>query len=94
VRIEGTHGLEPQALPENAEPLPKPPASAEAGGEKAPADASPVPPACRPYVQAALAADDVDHDAVEAARKLLQSGELDTPEAILRAARAMLDKGV
>jgi len=42
----------------------------------------------------AAAADEVNAKAVEEARKLLQSGQLDTDEAAERAARALLEEGM
>ncbi len=44
-------------------------------------------------IQEALAAEEVNLKAVEQARAMLDSGELDTPEAIKRAAENMLDLG-
>lgn len=44
-------------------------------------------------IQAALAAEEVNSKAVAEARQLLESGQLDTPEAAERAARNMLDLG-
>lgn len=45
-------------------------------------------------IEAALAANDVNVQAVEEARKALLSGELDTPEAARRAAETILDQGI
>ena len=46
------------------------------------------------YVQMAMDADDVNSAAVAEARALLDSGQLDTPEAISRAAEAILTRGL
>ena len=45
------------------------------------------------YIAQALQEDDVDVAAVNEAIKLLQNGELDTPEAARRAAEAILFRG-
>lgn len=45
-------------------------------------------------IQAALSAPEVDAKAVEDARRALQSGELDTPEAARRAAERLLNLGL
>jgi len=44
-------------------------------------------------IRRAAAAEEVDVKGVEAARKALQAGELDTPEAARRAAQSILDIG-
>ncbi len=46
------------------------------------------------FVQMAMEGDDVNSAAVEEARALLDSGQLDTPEAIGRAAEAILTRGL
>jgi len=53
-----------------------------------------VGPSELPYVKGALATGDINDQAVQEARQLLQSGELDTPEAAGRAAKAMIDFGL
>ena len=45
-------------------------------------------------VSQALATDEVRMQAVEEARMLLQTGQLDTPEAIERTARAIVERGL
>ena len=50
--------------------------------------------ASQPYIRKAAAAGDVDLQAVAEARKLLESGELDTPAAAERAAERMLSAGI
>ena len=45
------------------------------------------------HVQAAAAADEIDRQAVERARELLSAGQLGSPDAIRRAAEAMLSHG-
>ncbi len=46
------------------------------------------------YAPQAAAADPVDQQAVERARQAIQAGTLDTPEAIGRAAQAILNLGL
>jgi anti-sigma28 factor (negative regulator of flagellin synthesis) len=48
----------------------------------------------RSLIEAALAENDVNTQAVEEARNALLAGELDTPEAARRAAETILDSGV
>ena len=45
-------------------------------------------------LQAALASEEINTEAVEEAKKALAAGELDSPEAIKRAAEQMLDSGL
>ncbi len=45
------------------------------------------------HVQAAAAADEIDSQAVKRARELLSAGQLDRPDAIIRAAEAMFSHG-
>jgi hypothetical protein len=93
MRVDGTHGIEPQGLPEGRPPAQaaKTPTSA---ADKTGVDSSQLLAAQAPYIQAALAAQDVDAAAVEEAKKLLRSGQLDTPEAIQKAAQRILELGV
>lgn len=44
-------------------------------------------------IQEALGATEINHKAVEEARALLESGQLDTPEAAKRAAQNIIDIG-
>lgn len=53
---------------------------------------TPVPQAG--LVLQAMAADEIRTDAVEQARQLLKSGQLDSPDAVRKAAQAMLDLGL
>ena len=46
------------------------------------------------YAAKAARTPDVRSDAVAEARRLLEAGELDTPEALTRAAEAIVDQGV
>ncbi len=66
----------------------------ERGDAADPADAAGVDAEARPYVGKALAADDVNLEAVTEARNLLDAGELDTPEVIRRAAERIVSDGI
>ncbi len=50
--------------------------------------------ACKPYIQKAAACDEVNRQAVAEAKKLLESGQLDTPEAVKRAAERIVSMGI
>ncbi len=47
-----------------------------------------------PYVEKIRLTPEINVQAVAEARRLMEAGELDTPEAIQRAAQAMVDGGV
>ncbi|MFW6132400.1 MAG: hypothetical protein ACOC8F_00780 [Planctomycetota bacterium] len=46
------------------------------------------------YIRTAQGADEIDAAAVDEARRLLEAGELDTPDRARRAAQAMLERGI
>jgi len=46
------------------------------------------------YIRRALASDDVDLQAVAEAKKLIEAGQLDTPEAIASAAENIIVRGI
>ena len=94
MRIDGTHGLDPHNLSAAAPPAgkPAPPADTpDAGTSSRPAGADPVLEA---YVRQAAAGDEVDLQAVAEAKRLLASGQLDTPEAAERAAETIARLGI
>ena len=94
MKVVGTGGLNPGPLAEG--PSPGKGRSARGSADKAAAtgrDARPLPVGAG-YVRAAMASEEIDRQAVVEARKLLESGLLDTPEAALRAARALLERGI
>jgi hypothetical protein len=92
VRIEGANGAQPQGLPAGEPALPKASRPGPGGAEQ-PADHAQIRPVESSYVREAAAAEQVDRTAVAEARKLLQEGKLDTPEAARRAAEALVDLG-
>lgn len=95
MRIDGPNSLNAY---EAARQSPGGAREAAPGGERGeaadPADAAGVDAEARPYVGKALAADDVNLEAVAEARRLLGAGELDTPEATRRAAERILSDGI
>ena len=93
VRIDGTHRPERMNLPEAVTPTGKPAASASVGPSGAAAASEPpkVEAHLQTYVDQAKEAREVNLQAIEEAKKLLASGTLDTPDAIRRAAQALMD---
>jgi len=93
VRIDGTHGLEPQGLPEGR--LPGQAAKTPKGvGDNTGVDSSQLLAEQALHIRAAAAVPDIDTSAVQEARKLLRSGQLDNPQAIQQAAQRILDLGI
>ncbi len=92
MRIDPTTGLEPRSVTDAKNPA----AAVRRAAEQIAADAAlpAVPMAHEPYVAAAQAAQDVDTSAVEAARKALESGELDTPQSIANLAQKLVKLGL
>jgi len=46
------------------------------------------------YIRKAAASQDLNAEAIAEARKLIEAGQLDTPEAIAKAAENIIDKGI
>ncbi|HUT61458.1 MAG TPA: hypothetical protein VNA25_26725 [Phycisphaerae bacterium] len=93
MRVDGTHGLGPHGLPEPTGPLPK---GARGGGQAGSGDAPDtveVRSSQNRYVRLAAEAEEVNLRTVAEARELIRAGKLDTPEAIRRAAEAILRFG-
>ena len=88
MRVDNSNQLNPQALPDTT--AAKPRARGGAGAASVSADLE-VTSTMAPYVQAAIAAGDVNETAVAQARQALQAGLLDTPEAAANAAAKMLE---
>jgi hypothetical protein len=91
VRIDKTQGLGPQELPDAARSTAKSGKPAQPAGD---VDGANLNLTTAALLRPAVDTPDVDTDAVEQARQLLKSGQLDSPDACLRAARNMLDKGI
>ncbi|MCP4376519.1 MAG: hypothetical protein GY794_10155 [bacterium] len=96
MRINPTNNQNPemQGIIPNAGGAAKP---AESSGTQSPAQAG------RPessdavhdtYIRRAIAADDIDLQAVAAAKKLIEDGLLDTPEGIAAAAENIVVRGI
>lgn len=97
VRIEGTFGTEPYPPAGGPNGKGKPEKAGDSVTSDKAKDAARdllVSSTSAPLVRKAAAVDEVDLQAVEEARRALQAGELDTPDAVLRAARAILDLGL
>ena len=92
MRIDGTFGYEAHGLAGNnrasGQRAPKPAARIEGDA------AVEVAASARKYIDKALAAEEVDPAAIAEAKRLLAEGLLDTPEAIERAADAMVMRGL
>lgn len=94
MRIDGTNGLPPQGTPEPAQPSQKLPRPSDSADAKVGGDDLQIRSSLDPYVRAALAGEEVDEQAVAEARRLMESGQLDSPEAARRAAEALLRDGI
>lgn len=90
MRIDGTYRPDRANLPE-ATPQASKPAASQPGAAQAAQAPSQVEAHFQPYVDQAKESREVNLQAIEEARKLLASGQLDTPDAIRRAAQAMMD---
>ena len=91
MRIDGTHGMDPRAVPESAAAAGKPVRPAPREG-KDPQGVE-LLSSQQAYVDQAAAAEEIDQKAVAEARELIRTGQLDTPEALRRAAEALLKFG-
>jgi len=90
VRIDGTQTVGPQAAAEEAEA--KAPPGPQFG--PAPQTGAEVISSQERLIAAATGTEEVNAQAVEEARALLDSGQLDTPAAAYRAAEAILQLGL
>jgi hypothetical protein len=94
MQIEPTHGFDAVGSPDGTRKPPQPgevPPAGRGDAAETPKDEQTVPSS---YVERAAAADEVRRDAVAEARRLLATGELDTPEAAAAAAEAILTLGI
>lgn len=95
MRIDKALGYESQALKQAAASAAK-----QQSGQAAPADAQgtaegvEVVQSNQALIQAAKGADEVNRAAVEEAKALIASGQLDTPDRIRAAAQNMVDLGM
>ncbi|MBM4019088.1 MAG: hypothetical protein FJ288_12295 [Planctomycetes bacterium] len=93
MHVNRTEGYNTPGVPDGTPGLAK--AGPEGGARKAdPNGVALSESALAALVRQAAAADEVNSGAVADARRLLESGQLDTPEAIRRAAESILNRGV
>jgi len=92
MQIEPTQGFDALGSPDGARNTPEPVSPAGRGKPtETPSGGLGVPAS---YIEQAAAAETVRSEAVAEARRLLDSGELDTPEAAEAAAEAILTLGI
>ena len=94
VRIDGTFGTEPYGLPNGQGKPEKLPDAVSSDKPKGAETDRVVSSTLAPLIRDAAAVEEVNAQAVEAARRALQAGELDTPDAVRRAAQGILDLGL
>jgi len=94
MQIDSTQGFDALGAPDGARNVPHPEPTPSANREKR----SETPPAATgiptSYMKQAAAAETVRPEAVAEAKRLLASGDLDTPEAARQAAEAILTLGI
>lgn len=91
MRIDGTHGMDPRVVQETGSAAAKPLRPAPREGQEA--QGVELLASQQAHVNQAAAAPEIDEQAVAAARELIRTGQLDTPEALRRAAEALLKFG-
>jgi len=92
VRIGGAYEFQPKGPSGDGRPEKSPkPQRADKGID---ADGAVVSLDIEPLIRKAAAVEEVNVTAVNEARKLLRAGLLDTPEAVMGAAEAILSKGL
>ena len=94
MKIDGTDGLGIHSSAEAAPPAAKPQSKANPSAADSVSSELQLKGQDAAYIKAALACDEVNSQAVKEARQLLQSGQLDTPEAIRNAAATILSTGI
>lgn len=92
VRIDARHNFQTHASDDRRKT--KTSGSSDAGKIKAFAGDMQLASTVQPLVEKALATEEINLQAVEEARSLLSSGQLDTPERINRLAGVLLDQGM
>ena len=93
MRIDKAHGIEPPNPAENRPGGAAPANLAKKPGTEAAVDGSQIRADSQPYVRQVMALPEVDQQAVEQARALIQAGQLDTADALERLANKLLDLG-
>ena len=89
MRIDGISGSDPYSSPDGASS-----ARESSSSDKAISQDGEIRSRSQAYVRAAVAVDQLDQQAIAEAKALLASGQLDTLEAIDKAAEAILTLGV
>jgi hypothetical protein len=89
VRINGTYGFEPQLTDRSGKTDKS--SKSDPGGKARSSSVPPTPTAPKSLVDMVMQTEEIDYKAVEQARQLLESGELDSQEAAERAAKAIID---
>jgi hypothetical protein len=93
MNIERMNGFGGPSAAGGGQPLPRP-GSKSADVKKAADDADLATSSGVDFTKMAQKAPDVNPDAVTEARRLLESGQLSSPDAIRRAAESMLRQGI
>lgn len=93
MRINGPYGFEPPGLTNRSDKPGKSGKTDDGGKTGRASGGSLVQAAHNSFVSLALQTEEVNTQAVNEARNLLENGQLDTPEAARRTAEAILDLG-
>lgn len=93
MRIDGPNRLD-KPTPSEGKEVKRQTAKATGASEPSAANARIGEAAYKPYIQKAAVSDEVNLQAVADAKKLLESGQLDTPEAAIRAAEMIISTGI
>ena len=95
MRIDGTFGINPQPLSNGKVPSGDVKNRNEGEGQvdRVVLEEAQVEYLVKAYIEKASGVEELDKAAVEEARELLKSGAMDTPEALQRAAEAILRLG-
>ncbi len=93
MRIDGIEGQHPQRPDNQSSPKGPAPEHTDASAGKA-VDSSGILAEIRPYIRSVRETDEVNSQAVDEAKELLASGGLQSPEAMRRAAEAIISRGI
>ena len=94
MRIDGPENIGAHGLPDENLPKPSPAKSSDSGAVQPDSEVPTGDAAYRQYILKATATEEIDLQAVAQAKELLESGQLDTPEAADRAADTILSIGI
>ncbi len=94
MKVNGPENLNIHSVSGENAPRPRPGKSPEPGAAQPKVELSPKNVGYREYIQKVPTTDEIDLQAVAEAKELLQSGQLDTPEAAERAAEKILETGI